>query len=223
MRLHGLLLLLLTASTSGVLANDGLSYTGLATVIDGDTIKINGHRIRLHGIDAPEKRQLCYRNGQQYRCGLQASLALSAKIGQTIIRCQKRDIDHYNRIVAVCRLNTEDLNSWIVRQGWAVAYRKYSLDYNDDESDAIMAKIGLWAGNFIVPSRWRHGDRLPSSKDYNKSSCKIKGNINRSGKRIFHVPEGKFYELTKINKSKGENWFCSEQKARKARWRKSRQ
>ena len=106
---------------------------GAATVIDGDTIEIRGQRIRLHGIDAPEGGQLCERHGSRYRCGQQASLALADKNGTRPVTCEQRDIDRYKRIVAVCRDGEEDLNAWMVLQGHAVAYRRYSKDYIEAE------------------------------------------------------------------------------------------
>jgi len=194
---------------------------GIASVIDGDTLEIRGQRIRLHGIDAPESGQFCDKDGKQYRCGQRAALALSDKIGRATIRCEQRDIDRYKRIVTVCRLGDIDLNAWMVREGWAIAYRQYSRDYVDDESAARTAKAGIWAGRFIKPSRWRRGDRLAIESA--TPSCQIKGNISRSGERIFHLPGARYYGPTRIDESKGERWFCSEDEARKAGWRRPRQ
>ena len=197
---------------------------GIASVTDGDTLEIHGRRIRLHGIDAPESGQFCEMNGTMYRCGQQAALALSDKIGRAIIRCEQRDVDRYKRIVAVCRLGDVDLNAWMVRQGWAVAYRRYSRDYVGEEGAARSAKAGIWAGRFIEPSRWRRGDRLTVERAGNPAaaSCRIKDNISRKGRRIYHVPGGRYYGPTRIDGSKGERWFCSEEEARRAGWRRSR-
>ena len=223
MRLRHLIFASLVAASAVGTAAAESPVIGVASVIDGATLEIHDQRIRLHGIDAPESGQSCEKDGRQYRCGQQAALALADKIGWAPIRCEQRDIDRYKRIVAVCRLGAEDLNGWMVRLGWAIAYRQYSRDYVDDESAAQAAKAGIWAGRFIEPSKWRRGDRLQAEKKPAAVACQIKGNISRSGERIFHVPGGRDYGLTRIDESKGERWFCSEDEARKAGWRRSRQ
>ena len=211
-----------TSSAVGAAAAQS-PIVGVASVIDGDTLDIRGQRIRLHGIDAPESGQSCEKDGKQYRCGQRAALKLADKIGRATVRCEQRDIDRYKRIVAVCSLGNIDLNAWMVRQGWAIAYRQYSRDYVDDESAAQAEKAGIWAGRFIEPSRWRRGDRLQASKGPAADACQIKGNISRSGERIYHVPGTRDYGPTQIDESKGERWFCSEDEALKAGWRGSGQ
>lgn len=146
-------------SLAATLAMTSLAYAedlvGRASVIDGDTIEIHGQRIRLHGIDAPESRQLCEKNGHEYRCGQQASLALADMVGQAVIRCLPNGVDRYKRIIGVCFKADQDLNRWMVRNGWAVAYRRYSKDYVTDEESASSAGIGIWAGQFETPENWR--------------------------------------------------------------------
>jgi endonuclease YncB( thermonuclease family) len=103
---------------------------GVASVIDGDSIEVHGVHIRLKGVDAPESRQLCTRpTGERWRCGQQASLALSDQIGGSTVSCDPRDTDRYGRTVPVCSPRGLDLNGWLVTRGWAVAYRRYSRDY----------------------------------------------------------------------------------------------
>jgi len=134
----------------------GAEVAGVASVIDGDTIEIHGQRIRLHGIDAPESRQTCEdATGRLYRCGQRAALALSGKIGRSPVNCRQRGVDRYGRIVAVCFKAGEDLNAWMVRQGWAVAYTRYSTDYVDDQAVAKAQGRGIWQGEFTSPEAWR--------------------------------------------------------------------
>ena len=128
---------------------------GRASVVDGDTIEIGGARIRLHGIDAPESSQLCSIEGKPYRCGQKAALALSDKIGERTVRCVERGVDRYQRTIAICYVGNEDLDGWLVAEGWALAFRKYSLDYVSQEESARTAARGIWAGAFEAPWDWR--------------------------------------------------------------------
>lgn len=210
--------------------------SGRAVVIDGDTIEVRGSRVRLHGIDAPESAQTCLDNGKLWLCGQRASRALADRLAGRSVDCKETAEDRYGRIVAVCRLGGGDLNAWLVAEGWALAYRRYSSAYVGEEASAKAARRGIWRGDFVAPWDWRAGVRLQqarsagagnsvsSSGDSGRDAreCRIKGNISRDGTRIYHVPGGKYYERTRISPSKGERWFCSEADARSAGWRKSR-
>ena len=196
---------------------------GPAKVVDGDTVKIHGVKIRLHGIDAPESAQVCQAEGKPYRCGTSATLALVGRIAGEPVSCDERDKDRYGRTVAVCKAGGEDLNAWLVSEGLALAYRRYSIDYVGQEKAARKAKRGLWQGEFVAPWQWRKGKRGASEKmtDAPPGPCKIKGNISRKSKKIYHLPGSRYYAATKINEAKGERWFCSEQDAKGAGWRRS--
>ncbi|MBT4938499.1 MAG: thermonuclease family protein [Rhodospirillaceae bacterium] len=133
--------------------------TGIPKITDGDTIRIGNTRIRLHGIDAPETKQTCTAGGKEWRCGWEATNALANIVGRHWVACTKRDIDRYGRIVAVCRAGPINLSAWMVVNGWAVAYRRYSKDYVRDEEAARVAGKGLWRGEFEMPWEWRNGNR----------------------------------------------------------------
>lgn len=129
---------------------------GVARVIDGDTIDIQGQRIRLHGIDAPESSQECLSSMRvAWRCGQHASQMLAEHIGATPIGCRLLDRDRHGRFIAICRKGAEDLSRWMVFNGWAVAFRRFSLDYAADEERARSTKKGLWEGSFEMPWDWR--------------------------------------------------------------------
>lgn len=138
---------------------------GPARVIDGDTLEVAGQKVRLHGIDAPEKDQLCQRaNGAEYHCGALALVRLEELIGGRRARCLGREKDRYGRLIARCYVAGEhgpalDLGGALVIRGLAVAYRKYSSDYNSAEATAKAAKAGIWAGTFVAPELWRKGVR----------------------------------------------------------------
>ncbi len=137
---------------------------GTASVIDGDTLKIHDQRIRLHGIDAPESRQLCRLDGKPWPCGRDAANALADKIARRPVTCEDLGRDRYKRIIARCTVAGEDLEKWMVANGWALAYRRYSLDYVDEEADAQAARRGIWASEFVKPWEWRRGKRLDNGQ-----------------------------------------------------------
>jgi endonuclease YncB( thermonuclease family) len=132
---------------------------GRASVLDGDTIEVRGERVRLYGIDAPEAQQLCTISGEPYRRGQQAALALADWIGQRTVRCEERTRDRYGRMVAVCWVSDEDVAGWMVEQGWALAFRKYSDRYVAEEDAARAAGRGIWRGTFDAPLDWRAARR----------------------------------------------------------------
>jgi endonuclease YncB( thermonuclease family) len=115
---------------------------GRASVVDGDTIEIHGTRIRLFGIDAPEGGQTCTVQGKAMPCGQRAAFALADKIGKQVVECRPKDEDRYGRVVAVCGVGGEDINAWMVAQGWALAYRYYSRDYVSQERSASKTRLG---------------------------------------------------------------------------------
>jgi endonuclease YncB( thermonuclease family) len=116
--------------------------SGVATVSDGDTIEMHGRAIRLHGVDAPEGHQLCQLDGTPWRCGQAAANALADRLGKRTVARRQRDRDRYDRPVSVCTVGGEDVNAWLVREGWALAYRKYSSDYVPEEVAARAARRG---------------------------------------------------------------------------------
>lgn len=142
----------------GVLLASGASaqtLSGSPTITDGDTLKVAGKTVRLHGIDAPEGNQQCVRADGEYLCGRSSTEALMRLVGKSEIDCEQRDVDRYRRIVGVCRVGKTNLNSEMVRLGWARAYTQYSRDYVGQESEARAAKRGIWQGPHTAPWDWR--------------------------------------------------------------------
>jgi len=137
------------------------SISGTPLVLDGDTLDFNGLRVRLFGIDAFERDQLCARaDGSRYGCGQVARETLMVAIARAPVTCVRRDVDQYGRMVAVCRTRDDDLAARVVAEGAALAYRKYSNDYVDEEDVARQARRGVWSGRFEAPWDYRHsGER----------------------------------------------------------------
>lgn len=222
---------LLWATAGTLLAQERVA--GRAKVVDGDSLEIGNVELRLFGIDAPEGRQSCTRAGREWGCGGAAAAELRRLVGTREVTCRKRDVDDYGRIVAVCRFGNTDLGAAMVRAGFAVAYRRYSDDYVDEEREAKSARRGIWAGQFVDPEEWRReNERAPSggargsqqaaadaAAQGRRDGCYIKGNINRDGERIYHTPDSPSYRDTEIDSSRGERWFCTEEEARRAGWR----
>ena len=130
--------------------------SGWALVIDGDTIEVAAQRIRLHGIDAPELRQTCWEKNEEFMCGQNIRSALALIIGRGPVSCRERSRDRYRRIVAVCFTSDGlDIGRIMVRNGYALAYRKYSADYVLEERGARSRKAGLWGYRFTPPWDWR--------------------------------------------------------------------
>ena len=98
-------------------------------------------------------------DGQDYRCGQVATLALAERIGRGLVTCDNRGKDRYGRLISVCVLDGVDLNGWMVSLGYAVAYRRYANDYIDEEETAKLYGRGIWQGRFVVPEKWRRGTR----------------------------------------------------------------
>ncbi len=129
---------------------------GPALVHDGDTLTVAGRRIRLHGVDAPELDQTCQRDGVAWPCGRDAAFTLGQRVAGRLVSCRTIEPDRFGRLVAHCTVEGESLNRWLVREGWAVAYRRYSHAYVLDEWIARWHGRGLWAGSFERPEDWRH-------------------------------------------------------------------
>lgn len=155
--------------------------------------------------------------------------------------CKFVERDQYDRFVGNCtRADGANVQRWLVRNGHAMDWPRYSNGgFAKEQSAARAEKIGVWQGSFQPPWEWRTAQRKqsdssstvslvpsaasPATASEQSGACNIKGNISRKGERIYHVPGQKYYAQTQISPSKGERWFCSEQEARAAGWRRSQQ
>ena len=197
---------------------------GRAEVSDGDTLRIGAVRIRLFGVDAPEARQTCDSGAKgAWACGAAATARLRALIGDRPVACQPRDRDRYGRLVATCRVGRLDLGGRLVAEGLARAYTRFGDDYAATERRAKTERIGLWHGPAAAPWEFRAG--VASSRPGATPplpGCRIKGNVATSGARVYHLPDGRSYERTRIDPRRGEAWFCDEAAAQAAGFRPAR-
>lgn len=195
-------------------------------VMDGDTLSLNGEVMRLHGIDAPEAAQICKgRNGKNWPCGTAATRYLRGLVKQDSVRCDRLEHDAYGRTIAICHAGGVELNAAMVEAGLAWAFRKYSFKYNRLENRARKSGKGIWQAKNTPAWEFRSAKWNAATATNDTSGpgdCNIKGNINRKGQRIYHMPWQKYYGRTRINTGRGERWFCNENEARAAGWRRAR-
>jgi endonuclease YncB( thermonuclease family) len=133
--------------------NDVKSYE--IKIIDGDTIHLNNEKIRFTGIDTPELKQTCKKNSEIIYCGIEARQLLIDKIGKDKVICVREGKDRYKRTLAECFVNDLSLSRYLVREGYAFAYRKYSKKFINDEDFAKKNNMGMWSMNFEYPWDWR--------------------------------------------------------------------
>jgi endonuclease YncB( thermonuclease family) len=150
--------LALLAATAAHASNQPI-MSGPAYAVDGDTLRIAGQSIRLEGVDAFEKAQTC----GEVACGRQAAEFTRRLVADSIVVCQRTDVDRYGRWVARCTIGARDIGREIVRAGWGLAYVKYSRAYVAEEGQARAARAGVWAGgDFTAPWDWRAARRAAS-------------------------------------------------------------
>jgi endonuclease YncB( thermonuclease family) len=132
---------------------------GTAEVVDGDTLVIGRRHIRLEGIDALETAQMCTRDGKRWACGRRATTALMEFLDGKTVACKDVGRDGYGRTLGICSAGGVDINDWMVREGWAMAYRRYSPRYIGAEQAAREARRNIWSGTFVEPESYRHRKR----------------------------------------------------------------
>jgi endonuclease YncB( thermonuclease family) len=217
--LGGVAVSLALASHADALTWFGQSeLAGTASVIDGDTIDIDGKRVRLEGIDAPETAQVCRRaNGGEWSCGRAAADALAQLVGTRRVTCRDEGTDKYDRVLGVCSVEGVEINAELVRRGYAWAFVKYSERYVKQEAEAKAAAAGIWQGE-AEPAWIYRQNRWKVAEGDAPQGCAIKGNITENG-QIYHMPWSPWYGRVKVDPERGERWFCSEAEAQNAGWR----
>lgn len=203
-----------------VLASQAIGEVkGRFEVVDGDTFRVGRETVRLFGLDAPESDQTCQTEQRvDWACGAWVTEQVQARYDGQWAVCAPLGSDRYDRVIARCEVRGQDVGEVLVSEGLAFAYRRYSMIYDVTEKQAAVNDRGLHGSRVQNPAAFRTArvrGRVPPDPN-----CKIKGNISASG-FIFHVPGQRDYERTGINPNRGERWFCSEQDARDAGWRKA--
>ena len=230
MRSRVLMAFAVLMSASTALAQAPVFGNGRAK--DGDSLSVGGKEVRLFGIDAPEFDQMCTKDGMGWGCGASAADQLALLVNGKNVVCLTVGTDKHGRLLGRCMVGATDVNRAMVASGLAVAFRRYSSDYVSAENSARASKRGIWAGTFQMPSEFRNaGDdpapQRPKTRERAVTSssawqarasgnCSIKGNRNRKGQWIYHVPGMPYYEQTRP-----EEIFCTEAEARAAGYRRA--
>ena len=212
-------------------ANASMSkFAGVPKIVDGDTVQFGDVKLQMEGIDAPQTDQLCFdKAGARWKCGVTARDQLKALAGNKSWKCEVVRKSQYGRLLANCRADGEDIALQMIRNGWATVSASAPATYLAGQQEASNAEAGLWAGAFVAPLDWRQHNwhakifghftvpqqtsaqlltsafgSTPPSPD-----CAIKGNVNTSGKCIYHSPGGRWYKRITMEAQYGDRWFCS--------------
>lgn len=205
-------------------------FTGVPRIVDGDTVQFGETRLQIEGIDAPQTDQLCFDDaGSRWKCGIAATEQLRHNAGRMSWKCEVVRKTLHGRLLAKCSAGGEDIARQMVRNGWALASTTGSTAYLAIEAEAIASGAGLWSGAFVAPLDWRqrnwHAKIFGNAKVQARSAapllhsafgasapspnCAIKGNVNWSGKCIFHKPDGNWYKRITMEARFGDRWFCT--------------
>ncbi|MFK4654481.1 endonuclease YncB(thermonuclease family) [Bradyrhizobium japonicum] len=236
MKNRGIMFALLALVTSPVCA---ATFSGAPRILDGNTIEIDKTNVRLSGIEAPETDQICLdAEGRKWACGVAARDELIKHSNGRTWDCHTQRVDEYRRALGNCFIEGENVNVWMVRSGWALSTAPSHAVY---ELAASTAHTGLWSGAFIAPWDWPRRNKgtiivgawsVPIDaqevllgsvllSEPPSPECLIKGTVERSGERIYHLPGQASYELIDMTKKRSERWFCSEAEAEATGWRKA--
>jgi endonuclease YncB( thermonuclease family) len=197
--------------------------SGQVTVIDGDTLQVGDKVVQLYGIDAPELGQLCNDEGRVRHCGVDAALALRKLItmAEPSLHCSpwqdgSEPAETAGATVEICEVGNQDVGLIMLHGGYSVALPGSFPDYTEAQEQAREGNLGLWHTQFTLPWEWRKGDRSPVAQ----TDCNVKAMTSDAGGRVYYVPTDPEYGRIAIDPAQGDAWFCSDEEARLAGWRR---
>jgi endonuclease YncB( thermonuclease family) len=208
-----------TGPGSGVLASamsslpliGGKSVKGRAYATGADTLRIGGTPVRLAGIEAHESEQRCGRGSNRWRCSSVAETVLSRLVNSRTVSCSLSGTDDAGRALGRCTVGETDVAAELVRQGYVFAGGGLLARYAGEEREARAAKAGLWGGEAERPAEYR-AKLWEEAKRRAPDGCPIKGQVTASS-RTYVLPWSPDYERARVQSTRGERWFCSEQEA----------
>jgi endonuclease YncB( thermonuclease family) len=201
-----------TPGAAGLAA--GQEVVGRASVVAGDALKVAGTTVRLSGIEAPERAQLCGKDNSKWRCAEAAQAALLKVVGAPSVRCRLSGADKAGHPRGYCAIDRVDINAELVRQGFAFAEGGGSGRYGGQEKDARSAGAGMWVGEIQRPAEIR-ARAWDEAKRRAPDGCPIKGQVT-GVERVYVLPGTPHYERVRVQTARGDRWFCSEQEAASA-------
>jgi endonuclease YncB( thermonuclease family) len=185
---------------------------GRAYAVGADTLRIASTAVKLAGIEAPEGEQRCGKaSSRSWRCGAAAEAALYKLVGGRVVSCALSGNDGAGRALGHCSVGDKDVGAELVRQGHVFADGSILARYAGQEREARAAKAGLWSGDVERPAAYR-AKLWDEAKRRAPDGCPIKGQV-AGGARTYVLPWSPEYERVRVQKTRGERWFCSEQEA----------
>ena len=193
--------------------------SGRARAVSGNTLRIDGQLVKLEGIEAPDPNQVCQKTGgKRWSCGSSARSALARALGRRRIVCSVTGgAGNDKPALGNCKVGEKDVAAELVRAGHVFADSGLFSAYANEEREAEEKKAGLWVGKVERPEEWR-ARRWEEAKSAAPDGCPIKGEVTY-GRRVYLLPWSPRYDRARINKRRGERWFCSEEEAKAAGWK----
>lgn len=196
------------------------SENRIVTAVDGDTIQLHGHVVQLYGIDAPELGQSCLDDSDWQPCGLAAAHELNKQL-----RLSRRDVKCLpaadpGTSDEVCFAGNVDVAEALLTAGYVVVAAATSPDYRELEEKAREARLGLWHSEFVPPSDWRQGVRLPGEPNAEADDCPIKAIASGDRRGLYFVPTDDEYDSIALDTANGDRRYCSDESARRDGWRR---
>jgi endonuclease YncB( thermonuclease family) len=193
------------------LIGGGKSVAGRAYATGADSLRIGRVTVRLAGIEAPESEQRCGAEDSRWRCSAVAQTVLSRLVGGRRVECSVSGSDGAGRALGHCSVGRKDVGAELVRQGYVFSDGSFLARYAGEEYEAREAKAGLWSGSVERPGDFR-AKLWEEARRKAPDGCPIKGQVS-GGSRVYVLPWSADYERVRVQKARGERWFCSEQEA----------
>jgi endonuclease YncB( thermonuclease family) len=189
----------------------GKALKGRAYATGADSLRVGGVSVKLSGIEAPEGEQRCGAGANRWRCSAAAETALSRLVNGRRVSCSLSGSDAAGRRLGQCSVGEKDIGAELVRQGYAFADGGFLARYASQEREARAAKAGLWSGDAERPAAYR-AKLWEEAKRRAPEGCPIKGQVSGAS-RTYVLPWSPDYDRVRVQKGRGERWFCSEQEA----------